>query len=364
MFSRGINDEVLKEEGQNVPKPLTQTERANAAPYAMKWWHNYIDPAHQKTSRPVVDVSSPFNPLDETHQARRYGVQKVAFGMLSLNELIGTREEVPYTDSHHTSEVVKLWMIGWNVWYINYYMARAQSSFNAIGNPRTRFAWTIALAMGVIRLNIAAAIGVGGYFYSYEYLYTHGPKPFRIRDATPNGWKRAWEEGQACYLPRLAASIFPALGYAFFMGRWKKAGFWLVATAVVGLNYEYARRNILSGTRLFYSYIANQDTQRQAAWGSLAPNLKHRVDPDTNRNESVAQFRKFRITSGTMQDTVWENCTHDRLPLARAGIQIPNPYFNWAKAPQNYNEKPWHVKNDMWEMPSVMSAQMRSGAMD
>ncbi|KAG5498925.1 hypothetical protein GH5_03614 [Leishmania sp. Ghana 2012 LV757] len=364
MFSRGVNEDVLKSEGHNVPKPTTETEQANGEKYKMKLWHNYVDPQHKNHERPVVDVSSPFNVLDETHQARRYGVQKVAFGFLSLNEFIGVHEEVPYTESHHTSEIFRLWMAGLNVWHMNYFIARAQVSGNATGNPRTKFAWTIAMLMGTIRVNIAGMIGVGGYFYSYEYLYTHGPKPFRIRDPTPNGWKRAWDDGQECYLPRAAASVFPAIGYAFFMGRWKKAGFWFMTTLMAGLYYEYARRNILFGSRLFYSYLANQDSQRQAAWGSLAPNLKHRVDPDTNRNESVAQFKYFRITSGTMQDTVWNNCTHETQPLARGGIKIPNPYFNWLKAPQHYNAKPWKVKNDMWEMPQVMNAQMRSGAMD
>ncbi|KAK7195521.1 hypothetical protein NESM_000480100 [Novymonas esmeraldas] len=364
MFSRTINDVVLKEEGHNVPRPTTEIERANAPPYKMSFWYNFVDPDHKSRARPLVDVSAPFNVLDETHQARRYGVQKVALGFLSLNEFIGTREEVPYTESHHTSEIVRLWMAALNVWQLNYFLARGQVSGNATGNPRTVFAWTIALVMGLIRVNIAGAVGAGGYFYSYEYLYTHGPWPFRIRDPTPSGWKRAWDEGQECYLPRAAASVFPALGYAIFMGRWKKSAFWLTATVGMGLYYEYARRNILSGSRLFYSYLANQDSQRQAAWGSLSPNLKHRVDPDTNRNESVAQFRYFRITSGTMQDTVWENCRHDTQPLARGGIKIPNPYFNWLKAPQNYNPKPWKVKNDMWEMPQVMNAQMRSSAMD
>lgn len=364
MFSRGLNEEVLRSEGHNVPKSMTDIERENAAPYKMKFWYNYVDPAHKNTVRPIVDVSAPFNVLDETHQARKFGVQKVAFNFLSLNEFIGAREDVPYTESHHTSEIVRLWVAALNVWYANYYIARGQVSGNAVGNPRTRFAWTIAFCMGMIRVNLAGLVGAGGYFYTYEYLYTHGPKAFQIRDPTPNGWKRAWEEGQSGYLARAVASIFPPLGYAIFMGRWKKAGFWFTATLLTSLYYEYARQYILSGTRLFYSYLANQESERQAAWGSLAPRLKHRVDPDTNRNESVAQFKYFRIASGTLQNTVWENCTHETQPLVHHGIQIPNPYFNWAKAPQNYNPKPWKVKNDMWEMPQVMNAQMRSSAMD
>lgn len=365
MFSRGPNSAIAESEGYNVQRPKTEVERSHDEGHKMSFWYSYVDKKNATArGRPVVDVSAPLNALDEAHQARKFGVQKVAYGFISLNEFTGTYEEVPYTETHHTSEIVRLWFLVSNVWYLNNFLARAQSSGNATGNPRTRYAWAIALSMGWIRVNIATLIGAGGYFYSYEYLYTHGPWPFRIRDPSPNGWKRAWEDGQEAFAARAVASVFPALGYAFFMGRWKKSGFWFVMTLAASLYYEYARRNIVSGSRLFYSYIANQETVRQAAWGSLAPNMKHRVDPDTHKNESAGQFRYFRITSGTLQNTIWENATHENLPLMRSGKMIPNPYFNWQKAPQNYNDKPWKAKNDMWEMPQVLGSQLRSGAMD
>ncbi|EPY34621.1 hypothetical protein STCU_01481 [Strigomonas culicis] len=256
-----------------------------------------------------------------------------------------------------------MWIIGWNVWFINYTLARNTSSFMS-PQPRLRGAFTLALLLGWVRINIAATIGAAGYFYSYEYLYTHGPPGFRIRDPTPNGWKLAWQDGQECYLARAAASVFPALGYAFFMGRWKKSAFWFLMTVAAGEYYEYARRNVMSGTRLFYSYQANKELQRQAAWGSLAPDLRHRVDPDTNRSASVAQFRYLRLTSGPLQDTIWNNIPHENLPLHRTGKMVPNPYFNWQKAPQNYNDKPYKVKNDLWQLPQVLDSRMRSGAMD
>lgn len=359
MFTRTFQGSILNSEGYNLPGSDGQEK-----PHTMTFWHSYIDPAHSQKRRPVVDVSAPYNPLDETHQVRKYGVQKLALGFISLNAFSGVKEEVPYTDSMHTCECVKWWLGGLNVWYVNWFMARAANSFSPVGNPRTRFAWNIAFAMGLLRANIAAIIGVGGYFYSYELLYTYGPWPFRIRDPSPNGWKRAWDEGQTCYAARSAASIFPPLGYAFFMGRWKKTNFWFLMTVACGLQYEYARQFVLSGNRLFYSFQANKEINRQANWGSLMPVLAHRVDPDTNRNASVAQFRYYRITSGTLQDTIWENATHDNLPLFRFALRMPNPYFNWQKAPQAYNKKPYSSKNDLWEMPQVISAQMASSAMD
>ncbi|CCW59571.1 unnamed protein product [Phytomonas sp. EM1] len=364
MFSRKINESILRSEGLDLPQKHTGEGPEDEKPYRMTWWWNYVSPKHAEGPRPLVDVSSPFNALDETHQARRFGTQKVGFGHISLNEFIGAYEEVPYTESHHTSEIVRLWMLGLNVWHANLFFAKAQNSFAPTGNPRTKFAWAIVLMMGTIRVNLAGLIGVGGYFYSYEYLYTHGPWPFRIRDPSPNAWKRAWQEGQECYLARAAASVWPALGYAFYMGRWKKSLFWFSFTTFVGMYYEYSRRNISAGTRFFYSYLADRDLQRQAAWGSLAPDLQHRVDPDTNRNNSASQFRYLRITSGHLQNTIWENATHENLPLWRSGKKYPNPYFNWQKAPQNFMDKPYKVKNDLWELPDVMSAKMRSGAQD
>ncbi|EKF33103.1 hypothetical protein MOQ_003036 [Trypanosoma cruzi marinkellei] len=359
MFTRTFQGSVLKSEGHNLPREGVPQE-----PHKMTFWHSYIDPSNSEKERPVVDVSAPYNPLDETHQVRKLGVQKLPYGFISMNAFTGVMEEVPYTDSMHTYECVKWWMGGLNIWFVNWFLARSANSFGAVGNPRTKFAWNLALLLGVARVNIAGLIGIGGYFYSYEWLYTHGPWPFRIRDPSLNGWKKAWSDGQSCYMARAVASIFPPLGYAFFMGRWKKTNFWFMLLLAAGLQYEYARQYIFSGNRLFYSFEANKELNRQANWGSLMPVLAHRVDPDTNRNASAAQFRYFRITSGTMQDTIWENAVHENLPLARFALRLPNPYFNWQKAPQAYNDKPYLRKNDLWEMPQVMNAQMCSSTMD
>lgn len=367
MFSRGFNDCTLQENGI----PGSGSTLQDKKPHSMSFWYHFVDPCHSRKlhpqlgPKPVVDASVPFNLLDETHQARKFGVQKLGWSFLSLNEFIGVHEDVPYTDSHHTSEIFRIWMAALNVLQWNYFMARGQASGGIVGGGvRTRYAWNIAFFMSQLRMNIAGLIGVGGYFYSYEYLYTHGPSCMRIRDPSPNAYKRAWDEGQSTYLARSVASIFPALGYAFYSGRFKRSAFWFMMTLSTSLYYEYARKNILPGTRLFYSYLANQQADREAGFGSLTPRLKRRVDPDTNRNESVAQFRHHRITTGELQNTVWENATHENYPLARTGIKIPNPYFNWKKAPQTYEKKPFKVKNDLWELPEVLNARMRSGVLD
>eukprot|EP00796_Vickermania_ingenoplastis_P000880 gene880-509_t len=371
MFQRSVNETILRNEGLSPSSSGADGCSAQDAPYRMTWWFNFVDPRHSRRlhpelpPKPVVDVSSPFNVLDETHQARRFGTQKVAWGFVSLNEFTGTHEDVPYADSHHTSEIVRLWMAGLNIFQWNQFLSRGMASGGIVGGgPRTRYAWNIALGMSLLRMNIAGLIGVGGYYYSYEYLYTHGPSCFRIRDPFPNAWKRAWDEDQSTYLSRAVASVFPPLGYAFYRGGFKKSMFWFTLTLSASLYYEYARKNILSGSRLFYSYLSNQASDREAGFGSLTPRLKRRVDPDTNRTEAAAQFRYFRITTGELQNTVWENAVHQNIPLHHSGIKLPNPYFNWKKAPQTYNEKPIKVKNDMWELPPVLSARMRAGALD
>ncbi|EPY30747.1 hypothetical protein AGDE_09286 [Angomonas deanei] len=318
MFFRGPNEAIARSEGFNVEPELSEIEKENKAPYKMTLYQKYVDPNHKNTKRPVVDVSAPFNVLDETHQSRRFGTQKMGAGHLSLAAFTGTHEEVPYTETYHNTALVAWWMTVLNTFHFNKFVSDSLNSHTA-PHPRVKGAMNIAFLMSFIRINIAGLIGTVGYFYSYEYLYTHGPSLFRINDPTPNGWKKAWQEGQSCYAARAVASIFPALGYAFFMGRWKKAAFWYGAVLVAGEYYEYARVNVLSGTRLFYSFLAAQDSERQAAWGSLTPNLKHRVDPDTNRNESVAQFRYLRLTSSPLQDQVWESIPHENLPFHRNG---------------------------------------------
>lgn len=334
------------------------------SPHKMSFYYRFADPANSRhlhpelPPKPVVDCSSPFNVLDETHQVRKFGVQKLGWDFLSLNEWTGTHETVPYSDSHHTWEVLKLWLITTNVLQWNYFMARGQASGGILGGgPRTRFAWNIAFFMSQLRMNLATLIGAGGYFYSYEMLYTYGPACLRIRDPSPNAWRRAWDEGQSTYGARAVSSIFPALGYAFYSGRMKRSAFWFTLTLTTSLYYEYARLNILPGTRLFYSYLANQQADRDAGFGSLAPKLKRRVDPDTNRTESAAQFRHYRVTTGELQNTIWENATHETLPVHHSGMKLPNPYYNWKKAPQTYSKERIKVKNDLWEIPSVISAK-------
>lgn len=379
MFSRGVNEGIhntLEAGGSSAraansssneqDSALSRSSSSSSPPHRMTLWYNYVDPKHSEMPhKPVADVSAPFSVMDETHQARRFGTQKLGMGFLSLNEFMGTHEVAPYTESHHTSEIVRLWMAALNVLQWNYFMARGQASGGIVGGgPRTRFAWNIAFFMSQLRMNIAGLIGVGGYFYSYEFLYTHGPSWFRIRDPSPNAYKRAWDEDQSTYRSRAVASIFPALGYAFYRGGFKRSMFWFTMTLSTSLYYEYARKNVLPGNRMFYSYLANQAADREAGFGSLSPRLKRRVDPDTNRTEAAAQFRYFRITTGELQNTVWENATHESLPLHRAGLKLPNPYFNWRKAPQTYEEKPITVKNDLWELPEVLTAGMRAGALE
>ncbi|EPY35269.1 hypothetical protein AGDE_07503 [Angomonas deanei] len=285
-------------------------------------------------------------------------------GHLSLAAFTGTHEEVPYTETYHNTALVAWWMTVLNTFHFNKFVSDSLNSHTA-PHPRVKGAMNIAFLMSFIRINIAGLIGTVGYFYSYEYLYTHGPSLFRINDPTPEWVEEGVAGGTVVLRGEGGGQYFPGrwVMHSSWAG-WKKAAFWYGAVLVAGEYYEYARVNVLSGTRLFYSFLAAQDSERQAAWGSLTPNLKHRVDPDTNRNESVAQFRYLRLTSSPLQDQVWESIPHENLPFHRNGKKLPNPYFNWQKAPQTYNDRPYTVKNDLWSLPSVMDFHMRSGALD
>lgn len=353
MFTRTFQGDSLREEGHNLVEE----------PHKMTWTYFFKDRHRETEGRPVVDVSAPFNAMDETHRVRKFGVAKGFFTFNSLNEVVGAKEQVPYTDSHHSFELGCMGTFGVLSWWVNTFMGRAGIGNTVLHNPHLYFATSVLWWMGVLRTTIGASIASFGYFYSYEYLYTHVPG-FKIRDPSLNAWRRPWDEGQTTYGARLVASIFPALGFAFCSGRLKRVSGVYFLTAAASLQYEYAREYILAGNRLFYNVLAEKQLNREANWGSLSGDLQRRNDPDTHKTAQVSQFRYVRLTAGMLQDTVWENATHETLPLTGMSLKVNNPYFNWQKAPQNYNAAPIKVKNDLWSMPSVLSAQMRSGVLD
>lgn len=353
MWNRTFQGDILTAEGHHHEAPE----------HNMSLTYYYKDPKRVGEHRPVVDVSAPFNVMDETHRMRKLGVAKTAWTMSSLNALIGAQEQVPYTDSFHSFELGAIGVAGAVALWVNQFVAKSTIGNSVLQHPKLVHASNIVFAVGMTRTIVAASIGSFGYWYLFEFLYTHVPG-FKIRDPSPNGYHKPWEEGQNTMAARVVAATMPTIGYILYAGRLKRAMSVMVCASFFGVQYDYARAYVLSGMRNFYNFQASKQLTREAQWGSLTGNLNHRNDPDTYRTSTLSQFRYIRLTSGMLQDTVWENATHETLPLHNMSRMIANPYYNWQKAPQTYNPEPIVFKNSLWKLPSVLDARMRSGVLD
>lgn len=353
MFSRAHNEVALREEG------LTSHETG----HQMTWYYKFKNRFQNTEHRPVIDVSVPFNAMDETHKTRKFGVQKGTLSFVSLNHLTGAHEQVPYTESHHTFEYSCMCTFAVQMIWANTFIGKSGAGNVVMNNPHMYFATSLMTYLGLLRATIGGGVGSFGYFYAYEFLYTYVPG-FKIRDPSLNAWKRPYDEGQSTYLARIGASVFPALGHILYRGRLKRTAMAFILTAGASVQYEYARINVLPGNRLFYNVQAEKFLSREANLGSLAGDMRRKHDHDTGKNASVGQFRYTRMTAGMMQDTIWENATHETLPGSALSYKTENPYYNWQKAPQTYNAKAIRVKNDLWKMPSVLNARNMSGALD
>jgi hypothetical protein len=355
MFTRISNGEALREEGHlrgDEPKA-----------HNMTFYSTFKDRFREKEGRPVVDVSVPFNAMDETHKARVFGVAKGIVSFLSMNHFTGVKEQVPYTDSHHTFELGCMTTFGIQICWLNTYMGKTGVGNVPMNNPHLYYATSLATYLGFMRVSLAGALASFGYFYAYEYLYTYVPG-FKIRDPSHHGWQDAFAEGQSTYLARIAASVFPSLGYILYTRRLKRSTNAFLITAGISIQYEYARANVFPGSRLFYNVQAEKFLTKEANMGSLAGDFRRRDDPDTGKSLAAGQFRYTRLTSGLLQDTIWENATHETLPGSQLSYKTENPWYNWQKAPQAYNASPITVKNALWKLPTVLNARNMSGALD
>jgi len=361
MHHRTIQQDILESEGRKNYGTPTQFDADEK--HSMTWTYSFVDPNRDRSHRPTVDVSAPMNSMDESHRARKYGIQKAGIGFRSMNAWTGVKEEVPYAESHHTSELAKWGVLGSLTTWFNIYIARNMTGNVQIGHPRMFAAWNVALFAGLTRITAASILGSYGYFYSYEFLYTYVPG-FQIRDPSPNGWKRGYDEGQSTFAARAAACLFPAAANWLYTGSRRSVYTWFSVALFASIQWEYARIYVMPGNRLFYNFLAEKDLNRQSNFGSLAGTLKRRADSDTGKMEGVHQNKYVRNLNGALQDSMWDNLTPDLMPLHRGGRKIPNPYFNWQKAVQGTHANRLERKNDLWKLPPVMDGRMLSGAMD
>lgn len=356
MLTTKANEAILIAEDGFVKKQ-------DASNWQFRWAYFFKDPMNKLRDRPKVDVSMPYNPSDETHAARKHGMQMGALFPTSLAHFAGLYDEAPYVTSMSSWECCSIGWVMATLGAFEGYIFKASSAQFNIRNPRVSFAHRIVVGSRFARSQICWLIGVCGYFYSYELLYTYAPF-FKIDDPSSNGWASPWKENQTTYGARAVAAVFPALAQVFWNGSLR--GLCGMTLQWVGLSlwYEFCRCLFFPGQKGFITSKAAMEMEHLAQYGDLQPDMKHHVDGDSMRTDKATMYRFMRHGDGVLSELLQKASVHDERPMVRTLNLVPNPYFNWQKAKQGYEDKPYVVKNDMWEMPSVMGARMRSGAMD
>jgi hypothetical protein len=329
----------------------------------------FVSRKHADIEKPVCDVAMPWAAMKESDWAKHHGTGFGFFWHNSLSHFIGVPETVPYETSLSSLDCAMRGHFMLNLVWLQLFINKAQSSCSNPTNPRTKWAHQVVLYGGFVRVNLAALVGMYGYFYAYETLYTHVPG-FRIRDPSPEGWKRAWEDGQTTYRARIAASVFPIMGHVIYRGTAKRVSAWWATTMYWQYYYEQSRQNgAFNGSMLFFAFTSSQLSEKHAYAGSLAPEKNRATDPDTGRPFWVASYDMLRGNHSRNYERMMDNRSAEYQPAHAAnlntigGINTKNPWFNWQKSAQTYYEKK-NFHTDYWKMPNVLHAHMLSGACD
>lgn len=331
--------------------------------HQMVLFPRYKHPKHaQLTDKPLVDSARPYNPSLERDYVDKWNIGHGAFHMNSLDHFVQSAEQVAYTNSYSSFDFCKISWCWMNLFHANYSVSRVQQGNLMPSNPRSWWAHRIVYLASVVRLQVAFLVGVCGYFYVYEFCYTYVPY-LRIRDPSPEGWKKPWQTGQTTFGARFVASFFPAIAHMIYRGQRKRSIFWFSMAWSVSWWYEWCRP-MFTGTRLFYGYRNASYTDTMSRYGSLIPDAERRNDPDTNKPFHAANYEHQKLTHGLFQEDHWANWNNEHLPLRRTGCKFPNPRFNFQKAAQCYRDEPLKYKSDLFNLHNVLSAHMLSGAND
>lgn len=328
------------------------------------WSHEFRNPSHAKTlDKPVIDCGHIHSNLNEKHWAKKKGDFVGVWSWNNPNHWMYLPEPVkaPYITSYSTRECAYFFYGVMMAWWLNYHAGRYSAGNINAYNPRTRWAHSVVFWTGLFRLHMAWLIGICGYLYSYEFLYTHVP-PFKIRDPSPEGWKRCMDDGQSTFLARFAASIFPGLGFAFWKGAWKKSYIFAGCFCSHSLWYEFCRPFFM-GSMLNLNFQNTQGNDRDGRLGSLMPELERRIDPDTDRGFWISTYPNLRLSHAKTYDEL-QKMNHDYLPFREMNLKIRSPYFNFQKMTQGYRDHPIRFKSQLFELPNVLEARVVSGAMD
>jgi hypothetical protein len=337
------------------------------------WSHEFRNPQHaHKDHKPLVDLGHIHSNMVEKHWFKSNGRGKATdfVGIWSWNApwhwVQHPEEGGAYTQSYSTRECCYAWYGITMAWWLNYHAGKYSAGNVNSFNPRTRWAHTVVFWMGLTRLHLAFLVGICGYFYSYEFLYTYVP-PFKIRDPSPEGWKRCIDDGQSTFLARMVACIFPGLGTAIWRGSWKKSYIMAGFCCSHSIWYEFCRPFFM-GSVLAMNYQNGLTNDRDGRLGNLMPELERRIDPDTDRAFWVSTRPFIRLAHGRAYDPDTPDAVvhmgHDYLPFREMNLQIRSPYYNWQKASQEFKDSPMRYKSQTFKLPNPLEARVLSGAMD
>lgn len=352
------------------------TQTAASGVFSGDWWYPRTDHHMQlthpfrsrkhadKMDKPVVDCSSPYNFISRQENAERWGYSMGFWQMNSIAHFTAIPEQIPYSFTYSSADCITTWMIFVNVFFQNLVICRIQLGNVYPQNPRTMWAHRVVWLSMTARLNVCSLIGLCGYFYGYEFLYTYVPY-FRIRDPSPEGWKRCWEEGQSTFLARAGASFSALIAHGLWSRSFKRSPFWLTMVWFHSWCYEWCRP-CFSGNHIFYQGRSNYIGHIHGKYGSLVPDPERRMDPDTGRPQHAANYKYQRFSHSQFQDDAWANLNNDYMPTVRVGSPYPNVHFNWQKSARGREGENhiYRTHNAVWDMPQVLTPRMMSGVMD
>lgn len=301
-------------------------------------FHPYVNPTYADIDKPTVDLARPVSITRREDWAEK-GCQPGFIMPNSLNHFMSVKEQIPYTDTFSTSECCYFGFCMANMYALMYFMARHGAACINLANPRTRWAHTLHLQALIARCNIAVFLGWFGYFYTYEFAYTYIPG-MKIPDPSIEGWKNAPIDPThyTTFSARNLASLWVLPAHAFFTRGTKRTVVWWLIFSVCNNYYEFARCFVLSGTGML-GYTSAVWSEKQARFGSLIPNTKQEVDPDTGRTfNSAANPIQMFGAKGWWPRQMKQNMNHEYSPFTRQGLALPNPYYNPMKAGTMWNK--------------------------
>ena len=333
----------------------------------MRLCHTYKCPSNAYLiNKPYVDCARPNAWIDERDWGRGItGSFTLGFNCFnSLNHLFLRPEECDYTETYTSWDMTK-W--GWTACvfaFMNKFVDDIHDGCVYYHNPRTRWAHHVVFFAGFTRICLAATVSCFGCFYLYEWLYTYAPF-FRLKDASVRGWQQPWKEGQSTFLARYAAMVPVVAGILIWSGRWKRIRLFATGAMMFAFWFELGRVLSFEPSKAALKHNnLSRFMEPERRIGTLVPDLGRNIDSDNGMPFFATNFPNIHLGQGQMQDVTTENAPFDCLPVSRRNKVIPNPWFNWQKAPQEYRDRPFMYKNDLWELPDVLSARMRAGAME